>query len=74
MHLITRYQNEGVVIRLGDDVDPETPIGDVLAEPIAIQVVKVNEDGQVQLGFSADPAFSVVNEEAVNDVVLPHGL
>jgi hypothetical protein len=74
MLLLTRYTEQDVVIRLSDHVDPATPVGELISEPITVRVVEIPRNGRVRLGFSAGPEFKVVREEIVTDVELRHGL
>ena len=69
MRLLARYPDPGIVIRLADDVDPETPVGDVFAEPVRIEVVQVSRGGQVRLGIEAPTKLTILHEEVVSDSV-----
>jgi len=63
MLVLTRRVGESLRIYLGEDVDPNTPVGDLFADgPLEIMVVRFTGN-QVKIGIAARPEFVVLRSE-----------
>jgi len=63
MLILTRKPGQVVRIDLLENLDPQTPVGELFAQgPIRIMVTAI-QGGQVKLGLSADPRFLILREE-----------
>ena len=63
MLILTRKSGQVVIIDMMEDLDPQTPIGELFARgPIRVMVTDI-QSGQIKLGFTADPRFLILREE-----------
>ena len=63
MLILTRKPGQVVTIDLLENLDPQTPVGELFVQgPIRIMVTAI-QGGQVKLGLSADPRFLILREE-----------
>ena len=63
MLILTRKSGQVVIIDMMEDLDPQTPIGELFARgPIQIMVTNIY-GAQVKLGFTADPRFLILRKE-----------
>ena len=63
MLILTRKSGQVVIIDMMEDLDPQTPIGELFARgPIEVMVTDI-QGTQVKLGFTADPRFLILREE-----------
>lgn len=63
MLILTRKAGQAVIIDAIEGLDPQTPIGDLLAQgSIEVRVTNIN-GGQVRLGIHADKRFRIRRDE-----------
>ena len=74
MYVITKNLGESFCIDLADGVDPSTPVGDVLAEPVEVSVTGVDESGTVRLTVDAPDGLCITDSELVEEEGLILGL
>ena len=61
---LSRKIGESLVLSLSNDIDPSTPVGEVLAEPIIIKLL--DRDGkQYKIGIEAPLSINVLRDELV---------
>lgn len=66
-----RKLNETFTISLGEEVDPQTPIGEVLFEPIQIGVLRLT-DKRVKLCVHAHEALEISLDGFVDDALIEY--
>ena len=66
MLTLSRREGEALLIQLADRVDPSTPVGDLLADGLYLEVSKLRGT-RVKLSVDAHPGFSIVRSELVGD-------
>ncbi len=66
-----RKLNESFTISLGEEVDPQTPIGEILFEPIQIGVLRLTED-RVKLCVHAHEALQISLNGFVDDALIEY--
>ena len=74
MYVVTKSLGESLFIDLAGGVDPSTPVGDVLADPIEIGVTDVDENGTVRLTVDAPDGLCITDSELVEGEGLILGL
>ena len=63
---LSRRVGKSLVLSLSDDIDPNTPVGEIFSDPIIIKLLK--RDGkQFKIGIDAPLAISIVRDELIND-------
>lgn len=66
-----RKLNEIFTISLGEDIDPDTPIGEILFEPIQIGVLRLTEM-RVKLCVHAHEALEINLDGFVDDALIEY--
>jgi hypothetical protein len=66
-----RKLNETFTISLGEDIDPETPIGEILFEPIQVGVLRLT-DKRVKLCVHAHEALEISLDDYVDDALIEY--
>ena len=62
MLVLTRKPTESIILTLADGIDPATPVGDVLSQPIQITAVEI-KGNQVRLGIDAPVGVNILRDE-----------
>ncbi len=63
MLVLTRKSGESILIRLSDEVDPDTPVRDLFQKgPIRIQLLN-RQDRSHRIGIEAPAEFVALREE-----------
>jgi sRNA-binding carbon storage regulator CsrA len=67
MLILTRKEGESLYLTLTNDIDPKTPIGEVLgSEPIVLRIRRLNAKS-VRVGVDAPDGVLVLRDELVGD-------
>lgn len=66
-----RKLNESFTISLGEEVDPQTPISEVLFEPIQIGILRLT-DNRVKICVHAHEALEISLDGFVDDALLEY--
>ena len=64
MLILTRRTNESLIFSLSDDIDPSTPISEVLNQPIEVLPLGI-KGNQVRIGINAPDGITILREEIV---------
>ena len=62
MLVLTRRPGESLIIGLSPDVDPATPVGDLLADGIEVRLLDCGR-GKAKIGINAPLELAVLREE-----------
>ena len=62
MLMLARHEGESIIIKLADDVDPATPIGELFSEPIEIKFYE-QRGKKISLAIEAPQAFYISRGE-----------
>jgi len=63
MLILTRKLGEIIRIQLAENIDPQTPVGQLFTNgPIKFMVTHI-QSTQVRLGIAADPRFLILRDE-----------
>lgn len=66
-----RKLNEAFSITLGESIDPQTPVGELLFEPIQIGVLRLS-DKRVKLCVHAHEALEISMDGYVDDALIEY--
>lgn len=66
-----RKLNETFTISLGEEIDPQTPIGEILFEPIQVGVLRLT-DKRVKLCVHAHEALEISLDGFVDDALIDY--
>ena len=66
-----RQLNESFSIALGENIDPQTPIGEILFEPIQVGVLRLN-DKRVKLCVYAHEALEISLDGFIDDALIEY--
>lgn len=62
MLILTRRPDESIVLSISEDIDPTTPISEVLNHPIEITPLGI-KGNQIKLGIHAPDGITILREE-----------
>lgn len=62
MLILTRRTDESIILTVSDDIDPATPISEVLNHPIEITPLGI-KGNQIRLGIDAPDGITILREE-----------
>lgn len=69
--IFRRKLNETFTISLGEEIDPQTPIGEILFEPIQVGVLRLT-DKRVKLCVHAHEALEISLNGFVDDALVEY--